>query len=233
MEHTQICHCGLELCIAKIDLFRTLARPLQEEIVRRARHFDAVAGETLFLADDDADFILIVREGKVKLHRFDADGKEYILDIRNTGETIGEEHFFSSAAFTYDATSLVPSKLCTVSKALLLEVVQEYEDSMPLALTLIEHLSDRLEQANSRISLLMEDNGLKRVAGFILERIRRLKGTEVELTIDDIAGSTNLRRETVSRKLTELQKQGLIQRLGQKRLQILDEEQLLEITLEN
>ncbi len=224
-----VCHCGRELCIANIGLFKSLSRPLQEEIVSHALHYEVEAGETIFSYGDEADFLLIIRQGKVKLNRYDAEGKEYILDILGDGEIIGEDSFFQAGGFEFNAAALAKAKLCKVSKTALLDVVREYEDSMPLAIALIEHLSDRLHQSNERISLLMEDNAYRRIVGFLLERTERVESDVVELTLDDIAGSTNLRRETVSRKLTELQKQGLVERNGQRRLTLIDREKLRTI----
>ncbi len=232
-KQAPICHCGRELCIANISLFKSLARPLQEEIVKHALHYDVEPGETIFAQGDRADFLLIIREGKVKLNRYDAEGKEYILDILVDGETIGEDSFFGAAGFEFNAAALAKSRLCKVSKQALLDVVKEYEDSMPLALALIEHLSMRLHQSNERISLLMEDNAYRRVIGFLLERTERIEGDTIELTLDDIAGSTNLRRETVSRKLSELQKQGLVERHGQRNLRLVDRGEMRTIFAES
>lgn len=109
-----------------------------------------------------------------------------------------------------------------------MEIIREREDSMPLAIALIEHMSQRLNQADARITLLMEDNALRRVVGFLLERVDRVEGDVLELTLDDIAGSANLRRETVSRKLRELQKQGLIERRGQRNIFVPNRQKLAE-----
>lgn len=228
----QHCHCGRELCIANLELFKSLSRDLQEEIVDRALHFEVAANTNLINEGDTADFILVIREGKVKLNRFDAEGKEYILDILLDGEIIGDESFLWTDHFDYNATTTTPAKMCRISKAMLFEVIHEHHEALPLVTALIEQLSARLHQANAKIQMLMEGNGLKRVVGFILERDRRLNGAPIQLSLDDIAGSTNLRRETVSRKLTELQKDGLIHRSGHKNLEILDREKLLQIYLE-
>ena len=148
------------------------------------------------------------------------------------GEIIGDESFLWTDHFDYNATTTTPAKMCRISKAMLFEVIHEHHEALPLVTALIEQLSARLHQANAKIQMLMEGNGLKRVVGFILERDRRLNGAPIQLSLDDIAGSTNLRRETVSRKLTELQKDGLIHRSGHKNLEILDREKLLQLYLE-
>ncbi|MGI6545907.1 MAG: Crp/Fnr family transcriptional regulator [Fastidiosipilaceae bacterium] len=228
MHTPPICHCGRNLCVARIELFKNLSIPLQEEIVRRTVHFDADAGEVLINAGDPAEYLLVIREGKVKRNLFDADGKEYIMDILVDGEFIGEEDFLNVGRFHYNAVCVAPSKLCKVSKTMLMEIIREREDSMPLAIALIEHMSQRLNQADARITLLMEDNALRRVVGFLLERVDRVEGDVLELTLDDIAGSANLRRETVSRKLRELQKQGLIERRGQRNIFVPNRQKLAE-----
>lgn len=46
---------------------------------------------------------------------------------------------------------------------------------------------------------------------------------------DDIAVSVSLRTETVSRKLREMEKDGLIERLGHARIRVLDRDALRDI----
>ncbi|MDO5726157.1 MAG: Crp/Fnr family transcriptional regulator [Tissierellia bacterium] len=224
------CNCGRELCTSKIDLFKKLPLDIQKEIVIQAEHFQVDRNETIVNEGDLADFILVIREGKLKCNHYDFDGKEYILDILITGDTVGEELFMQKSHFDYNVIAITASKLCKISKTQLLSVLRENGD---WALSFIDLLSQKLNNANERIRMLMEANGLRRVVAFLLDRDERLSGKAISLSVDEIAGSTNLRRETVSRKLNELQKRQLIERLGQKQIKVIDRDKLLEIFYES
>ena len=70
---------------------------------------------------------------------------------------------------------------------------------------------------------------MARLAGFLLYRVDRSIDDDVVLKLDDIAASVSLRTETVSRKLREMEREGLIQRLGHARIRVLDRDSLKEI----
>lgn len=218
------------LCTQQIKLFQGLPQEMQEQIVTNAHHTMVPAGENVVSEGDRADVLYIVLEGKVKRSRYDAEGKELILDIYIPGEVVGEDAFLIKETFDYSIQAITPAKLCQISKASLRELLASHS---AWGLDMITLLSQRLHEANARVQLLMENNAQKRVAGFLLARDERLQGGTIALTIDDIAGSTNLRRETVSRKITELQDLGLIQRRGQKQIDIIDRSHLFELFLES
>ncbi|MDO5715726.1 MAG: Crp/Fnr family transcriptional regulator [Tissierellia bacterium] len=224
------CNCGRELCTNKIDLFKKLPLDIQKEIVIEAEHFQVQRDETIINEGDLADHILVIREGKLKCNHYDFDGKEYILDILITGDTVGEELFMEKSHFDYNVISITSSKLCRISKEQLLSLLRKNSD---WALSFIDLLSEKLNNANERIRMLMEANGLRRVVAFLAERDERLGGKAISLSVDEIAASTNLRRETVSRKINELQKRGLIERLGQKQIKVTDRAKLMEIFYES
>ncbi len=70
---------------------------------------------------------------------------------------------------------------------------------------------------------------MARLAGFLMYRVDRSPSDDIVLKLDDIAASVNLRTETVSRKLREMEKMRLIERLGHARIKVLDRDTLREI----
>ena len=62
----------------------------------------------------------------------------------------------------------------------------------------------------------------RRVAQYLLLRDERCMGTEIHLGLEDIAASVGLRPETVSRAISSLSKEGLVERVGRGRLRLLD-----------
>ena len=51
----------------------------------------------------------------------------------------------------------------------------------------------------------------------------------IEMSLEDIAASVNLRPETVSRKLRDIEKNGLIKRVGKCKIKVLDFTRLNEM----
>ena len=91
-----------------------------------------------------------------------------------------------------------------------------------VALRVIRMLSVKLHDSNERNLILSTSDPQARIAAFLLYRQQRTAAKYVTLRLDDIASSVNLRPETVSRKLRELEKDGLIRKTGQSNIELLD-----------
>ncbi|NMB15470.1 MAG: winged helix-turn-helix domain-containing protein, partial [Gallicola sp.] len=66
-------------------------------------------------------------------------------------------------------------------------------------------------------------DALQRIILFLLDRNRRLGSPEIKMTQEEIGNAIHLTKETVNRKLSELQKRGWIDIYGKKKIRILDE----------
>jgi CRP/FNR family transcriptional regulator len=87
---------------------------------------------------------------------------------------------------------------------------------------IIELLSKKLHDANERNMLLSTKSPKSRLAAFLIYREKQDHSGTVELKLEDIAASLSLRPETISRKITELESEGLIERSGKSSIKILD-----------
>ena len=76
--------------------------------------------------------------------------------------------------------------------------------------------------------------GIRRARRFLdakaqVNIVTRSIDEDIILKLDDIAASVSLRTETVSRKLREMEKKGLIERLGHARIRVLDRDALRDL----
>ena len=209
--------CTGYLCTSKIPLFAELSQNEQRQIANTAQHFDKEPYQTVVRENEKADFILIIREGKVKLNTFDTEGKEYILNIKLTSNIVGEEYLLKNTVFDYNVETIEPSKFCKISTDILF---QKAMDNPQFAKKMILSLSKELQDANNKLRLIMESDALHRLSGFLLYQSKRIDKDEISLSLDDIAGITNLRKETLSRKFKQLEQKGYIKRIGQKQIKI-------------
>lgn len=85
-------------------------------------------------------------------------------------------------------------------------------------------VGQKLSAANELVQLLSVNDAKARVAGFLLFRSSRIKGETIELTRDDISAYINIRRETISRKLGELRKEGAVELEGNRKVHILNKD---------
>lgn len=206
-----------DLCTKNIPSFQGLPEDVQEKIVSQALHEDYKKGRVLFRQGEKCDSIFIIRQGKVKLSYIDADGKEIIIDIMVDGELIGDNLFLQKKDYEYDAVCISDVKICQIRR-------RDYENVLKnnpiLALNLIYSMSSKIKDQEEKIRILSENDAKKRLAIYLLSRSTRTKGRDIKLSVEEIAGSINLRTETVSRKIKELIDEGYIERSGQKSISI-------------
>lgn len=214
------------LCTATIPLFGALPKDVQKDLTENSVQTSRAKGSFLFRVGEPVDSVLIVRKGRVKLCKYDADGNEYILDIIHDGDAVWENLFLENAVFPYSAVCMTRAELCEIKKS---EFIRLIADNPSAAVTLISLLALRLKDSNEKALLLsIRDPGV-RLAGFLLDRDIRCVGPAIKLKLEDIAASIGLRPETVSRSLSRFEKEGLIRRLGQGKIMVTDRGELKKI----
>ena len=134
-----------------------------------------------------------------------------------TSNILGEEYLLKNTVFDYNVETIEPSKFCKISTDILF---QKAMDNLQFAKKMILSLSKELQDANNKLRLIMESDALHRLSGFLLYQSKRIDKDEISLSLDDIAGITNLRKETLSRKFKQLEQKGYIKRIGQKQIKI-------------
>lgn len=217
-------------CMATVPLFNTLPPEVQKSLAITSIQETRAKGTFLFQAGEKADSVLIIRKGRIKLCKYDADGNEYILDIIHDGDAIWENLFLENDVFPYSAVCLTRVELCEIRKDEFLQIISR---DPSIAMNLISILSLRLKDANEKALLLSIHDPKVRLAGFLLDRDIRCIGPEIRLKLEDIAASIGLRPETVSRNLSRFEKEHLIKRLGQGKIMVTDRNGLKKIYEEN
>ena len=213
-------------CMTTIPLLCTLPKEFHKSLTEHSLQTTKAKGTALFRVGEKVDSVFIIRKGRMKLCKYDADGNEYILDIIHDGDAIWENLFLEDAVFPYSAVCLSKVDLCEIRKS---EFIQLLADRPGIAMNLISLLSHRLKDSNEKALLLSIRDPRLRLAGFLLDRDSRCVGPEIKLKLEDIAASIGLRPETVSSNLSHFEKDRLIKRLGQGKIMVTDRVGLKEI----
>jgi CRP/FNR family transcriptional regulator len=166
------------------------------------------ANEHAFFEGDSESHIYRIEEGLMRLYRLLADGRRQIIAFRSVGNIIGiashREQFCSAEAVT-------PVKL----RSLPLSVAHRRIREEPLFQSeYLDLLTNELAEARQQLAVLNRRSALEKVAAFIADHFRRSGNPErVELKVSrsDIADFLGLTIETVSRTLTKLRNQRVIE----------------------
>ncbi|WP_037574620.1 Crp/Fnr family transcriptional regulator [Phaeacidiphilus oryzae] len=186
-------------------------------------------GEALFHEGDPGDRLYVIVEGKVKLHRASADGRESMLQVVGPGDMIGELALFDPGPRSASATALTEVKLLGLGHGDL----QPWLGARPeVAMALLRAISRRLRRTNDVMSDLVFADVPGRVAKALLDLSRRFgvqseEGIHVvhDLTQEELAQLVGASRETVNKALADFAQRGWL-RLEARAVILLDVERL-------
>ncbi len=216
--------CG-GFCTTNVPLIEGLPVHAQVSLMEYSIHETLKKNSYLFREGEAVDSICIIRKGRVKLCRYDSLGREQIITILSEHDIIWEGMFLDGSIYPYSAVCLTNASICRIHRDDFTKIVND----PAAAMNTIILLSKKLHDANERNMLLSTKDPMARLAGFLMYRVDRSIDEDVVLKLDDIAASVNLRTETVSRKLRELEKMNYIERLGHARIRVLDRDALRDI----
>lgn len=211
-------------CLSRVPIFAPLTDDARHEVAALAhtRHYDR--NEVIYVPDDRPG-LNIVHRGRVKAYRLTANGTEQLVRVVGEGDFLGETALFTSVPAGGFATALVPSEICSVSRKDMHDLLERYPG---VALDLLEAMAGRLHSAEEQLSLLSGQPVAARLARHLLDR--SVTAGSAAFTLDttkkDLASFLGTTPETLSRRLTAMQADGLID-LGPRRfVKILDVDRL-------
>lgn len=176
---------------------------------RRKYAKDAV----VFFENDPGDSFFMIIEGRIKVTILGDDGREIILTMLGPGDFFGEMSLLDDEPRSATAIAAVDCELLSLSRT----DFQTVATKRSITRGLIKVLTARLRRANQQISTLALLDVYGRVARAIVDMAkdegRRLKDGRIAFrrpTHQEIANRIGTTRETVTRMLKDLARQGLI-----------------------
>jgi len=171
--------------------------------------------EILFHENDLCDLIGIILEGQIDIVSYSFSGDELVYNSLAENMVFGNNLLFSSQPeFKGSVIAKQPSKVAFISKHSLIKLLQTNEKF------LIEYLkiqSDFGKNLNSQIKLLSYSSAEERFLYYLYSNNKLITYSSVT----DLSSKLHLKRETLSRLLSVLEKRHLIRRLN-KQIYLLD-----------
>lgn len=214
------------LAIREIPLLSNLNEEEAEAIragleIRRYRR-----GEIIFSSGTRADRLYIVCSGRMKIYKYQADGRELILYLYSAGDFVGGFNLLRADEYRYNASALEDSLICTLSKDKFDEIAIK---NPKILLKIVEKGFERVRWAEELVDRLNSPSADLKVAALLLDLMRdfgegKPDGLLLQLSInrEEMGNYTGLSRETVTRKLAQFQDEGLIEMRGNKQILLKD-----------
>lgn len=215
--------------LRQAPLFSALDDEAIESLVSSLAETRLRRGEVLFHEGDSGDKLYVVLEGKVKLGRTSADGRENLLAILGPGQMFGELSLFDPGPRSATVTAVTESAFASLSH----EDLQLWLEGRPVvARGLLSQLAARLRKANDVVADLVFSDVPGRVAKALIDLADRFgrtadDGVHVhhDLTQEELAQLVGASRETVNKALADFTSRGWL-RLEPRSVVIMDIERL-------
>jgi len=202
-----------------VPLFNELTEHDLERIARVAVPRSYPAGTVILREGDPGDTCYVLRGGRARVTRQHADGRSITLTNLGPGEIFGELAMFGGEVRSATVEAVDEVRAVALLAADLKRLLSEHPE---IAVKLLGALSERLREANARISRQSFQKVSSRVAGVLAElaetgaprdsngAVARSDDVVVRSTQADIAQLAGTSREAASRFLATLQRAGVV-----------------------
>ncbi|SDO19359.1 Crp/Fnr family transcriptional regulator [Alkalicoccus daliensis] len=213
-------------CISKVPIFNHLENEQMDEIMQTVRPVSFKKGELLYRAGEVSDSLYIVNQGKVKIYRLSAGGKEQLIRLLLPGDFTGELALFHEGTHEVYAEAMEKASICMITRTELQQFLLKFPS---ISLKILQEFSSRLDTTEKQASRTAMENVETRLAMFLAETMDKAGTQEFILPMSkkDTASYLGTTPETISRKLAELEKQGYIKQKKQKKIEVIDLDGLL------
>ena len=200
-------HCALsEMCFGSDK--HVSSAPTQKS--HRVYH----RGETLFSMGDTFDALYIVRAGTAKSFVSSSNGDEQISGFHHPGDLLGLDGF-DTMKYAHSLRFLETSSVCRIG---LSEFNRAMGESATMRQRLLKSMSHSLVDEQQSLLSISKLNAEQRLANFLLNLSLRFENRglsgkifDLSMTRIDIANFLGMAIETISRLLTKMQQQGIVE----------------------
>ena len=199
----------------------------------RARSFERKS--PIYLPAEQADGVLLLAKGRVKICNLTNDGKQAILAFIEPGELFGELALFDDGRREEYAEAIEPSSVILIPGDEMNRLMQSHAD---VSLGVTKLIGLRRRRIERRLKSLLYRSNRQRLVHLLLELADQYGHQSAEgillsikLSHQDLASIIGSTRETVTVILGQLQAEGLL-KIGRRRI-VLAEPKRLATQVEN
>ena len=227
----EVCQfCQHNTCIHRVPIFSTLNREALLHIVPLIQRSKYDKGQRVISEGDCIDELIIINHGSVKAFKTNPEGREQILYVFSEGDFFGETNLFGNQCSNYHVEALEDVYTCALNRTQFAKLIQEHPE---IALKVIEELGHRINAMEASMQSMGVRSINARIAALLCEYQEKFSektadGIVIHLPLsrEGIANSLGIARETLSRKLGQMESKGVIRSINNKMMIVLKPEQL-------
>ena len=205
----------LAAVLKNTPLFSSLSQPELQLLSKRTVRKLFNSGELLFSEGEPCNGLNIISRGKVRIFKTSASGREQVLAVEKPGESIAEIPIFDGGPYPASAAAIEDTEIAFISRRDFRAYCLEHPE---VALKVLAVVGARLR----RLVAIIEELSFTTIRQRLVAMLVRLAQTEGKKTArgvefllpsshQELANQLGTVRELISRNLTRLQAEGLLE----------------------
>lgn len=187
----------------------------EQELARVAAHatvYTLSQGETLFRQGEACKHFYLVQTGVVKLYRLSPSGEEKVIELISPDQLFAEAVMFMGGLYPLHADTIEPVKLLVFDSHDFSNLLHE---NIELCFRLMSAMSRRMHGLINEIDRLTLHSGTERLIQYLLDQLPEdsASAPSIHLKVPKlvIASRLGIQPETLSRILSKLRQEGLLE----------------------
>lgn len=217
------------MCVRHVPVFSALDEAGFLAVHKLVRHRDVGKQTLLFQEGEPFTDLIIVRGGHLVLVKHGPDDEEVVTERIGVGGVYGSEKLFTDQQVPlHDVSGIaeIPSAFCLIRLDHFRDLVANDER---IALTLLSELNARLAECHRRLYAAGIKDAVKRIAYYLAGEPGISEGKLIEKSQEAIGQALFLTKETVNRKLKQMEDEGILSIEGKKKIRIRNYKHLMAI----
>ncbi len=203
--------------LENFSMFQILSPEEMQELDSLTVMREVPEKQVIYLSDDEAKHLYILKEGKVKISRLSEDGREVILGILGPGEVFGELSLIDQGKRDEIAIVTENALVCKISTDQFGKMMQQ---NKALNFQITKFIGLRLKKIQNRLENIIFKTSEQRIRSFIKDMAhdvgRNISGEKgqweirLRLTHQEVGKLTAASRQTVTTVFNELERKDII-----------------------
>ena len=219
--------------IEDTKLFHNISLDEIERIMNcsNSKVYEFEKNELIVSIDDVPNVLYLILEGTVLIEKDDYTGKHLIYEYKKEGDIFGHEEIFSNIErYDYYVKSVSKVKvLCIKKEYFFKQCPKSCTHHSSFIYNTMHVMARENNENNKRIRLLTCGELSQRVAKYLLSLSDDINFVYSEMSRDEQAVYLNTTRPSLSRVLSDMQQEGIINIENRRLVKILDREKLADI----
>ncbi len=217
--------------LSQTMMFQGLPTDQLAELAHLAIAQPYTKGDILFHQGDEGKGFFVIKQGRIKVFKLSADGKEQILHIFAVGDHFAEVPALDGDCFPASAAAMDTAEVLFFPRQSFLQLLQR---EPAIAINMLKSFARHLRRFSNLVDNLALRDVPARLASYLLSLSPQVDPTatitsvELDLPKGQLAAQLGTIPETLSRVLAKLSRDGLIQVDGMV-VQVLDLERLQQL----